>query len=99
LSALLTSKLGFTRYRTSHCLFVLGQKYFLVLLSLCPETRAGAKIPGQNHLPKIHKTKTEKHCSIPGKVNSKTGKDVLKQEIIGNKILIVPPRPASCCGF
>ena len=27
-----------------------GQKYFLVLLSLCPETRAGAKIPGQTPL-------------------------------------------------
>ena len=41
---------------------VLGQKYFLVPLSLCPGTRAGAKIPrqtplswdipGQNHFPK-----------------------------------------------
>ena len=59
-----------------------GQKYFLVPLSLCPGTRAGAKIPGQtplsrdvpgqNHFPKRNQ-KT-------GKGRSKTGKDVLKQE-------------------
>ena len=32
-------------YRTFCCPFVLGQKYFLVPLSLCPGTRAGVKIP------------------------------------------------------
>ena len=34
---------------TSRCPFVPGQKYFLVPLSLCPGTRAGAKLPGQTH--------------------------------------------------
>jgi hypothetical protein len=56
-----------------------GEKYFLVLLSLCPGTWAGAKIPGQiplsrdvpeqNHFPK----KQEKDIL-------KQEKDVLKQE-------------------
>ena len=40
-------KLGFPRDGMSFCPFVPGQKYFLVPLSLCTGTRAGAKIPGQ----------------------------------------------------
>ena len=35
---------------TSRCPFVPGQKNFLVPVSLCPGTRAGAKIPGQTPL-------------------------------------------------
>ena len=76
-----------------------GQKYFLVLLSLCPGTRPGAKIPGQtplsrdvlgqNHFPPKKK---------PGKRYSKTGTDVLKQEIIG-KNSVGPSRQASRPGF
>ena len=91
-------KVGFPRDGTSRCPFVPRQKYFLVPLSLCPGTRAGAKIPGQtplsrdvpgqNHIPKrTQKTgkgrsKTGKGCSKTGKIRSKTEKDVLKQEII-----------------
>jgi hypothetical protein len=45
-----------------------GQKYFLVPLSLCPGTRAGAKIQDKITYQKI------------GKGHSKTGKEVLKQE-------------------
>jgi hypothetical protein len=52
-----------------------GQKYFLVPLSLCPGTRAEAKIPGQTLLSR----------DVPGKnlfpqTNKKQEKDVLKQE-------------------
>jgi hypothetical protein len=65
------------------------KKYFLVLLFLCPGTRAGAKIPGQTPLswdvpdkiifpPK--KQKTGKGHSKTEKRRSKTEKDVLKQE-------------------
>ena len=76
----------------SRCPFVPGQKYFLVPVSLCPRTRAGAKIPGQtplsldaqgqNYFPP-KKQKTGKGRSKTGKGHSETGKDVLKQEIIG----------------
>ena len=69
--------------------FVPRQKYFLVLLSLCLGTRAGAKVrgqtplswdvQGQNHFPKKQQ-KTEKGRSKTGKGHSTTGKDVLKQE-------------------
>ena len=41
------SELAFPRDGTSHCPFVPGQRNFLVPVSLCPGTRAGAKIPGQ----------------------------------------------------
>jgi hypothetical protein len=60
----------------SCCPFVPGQKYFLVPLSLCPGTRAGAKIPGQIPLSR----------DVPGqnnfskKTHKKQEKDVLKQE-------------------
>jgi hypothetical protein len=69
-----------------------GQRNFLVPVSLCPGTRAGANVlgqiplsrdvPGQNHFPKrTQKTgkgrsKTGKRRSITGKRRSKTGKDV-----------------------
>ena len=43
-------KLEFPRNGTSRCPFVPGQKSFPVLLSLCPGTRAGAKILGQTPL-------------------------------------------------
>ena len=43
-------RLGFSRYGTSRCPFVSGQKNLLVSLSLCPGTRAVAKIPGQTSL-------------------------------------------------
>ena len=42
--------LGFPRDGTSRCPFVPGQKTILVLVSLCPGTRAGANVPGQNPL-------------------------------------------------
>ena len=43
-------KVGFPRDGTSRCPFVPGQKNFLVPVSLCPGTRAGANVPGQNPL-------------------------------------------------
>jgi hypothetical protein len=71
-----TYVLGIPRDGTSCCPFVPVQKYFLVSLSFCPGTRAGAKIlgqtplswdvPGQNHF--APKTKKK------GKGRSKTGK-------------------------
>ena len=42
----------------SRCPFVPGQKYFLVPLSLCPGTRAGAKIMGQTTLSLDPRTKS-----------------------------------------
>ena len=45
-----TYVLGIPRDGTSCCPFVPVQKYFLVSLSFCPGTRAGAKIPGQTLL-------------------------------------------------
>ena len=54
-----------------------GQKYFLVPLSLCPGTRAGAKIPGQTPLSR----------------DVFTGKDVVKQEIIGKNSDCPAPHP------
>ena len=60
-----------------------------IFLSLCPATRAGAKIPGQtplswdvpgqNHFPP-KKPKTGKRCSKTGKDAPKQEKDVLKQK-------------------
>ena len=41
---------GTNRDGTSRCPFVPGQKKILVPVSLCPGTRAGAKIPGQTPL-------------------------------------------------
>ena len=41
---------GTNRNGTSCCPFVPGQRNFLVPVSLCPGTRAGAKIPGQTPL-------------------------------------------------
>ena len=43
-------KLGFPWDGTSRCPFVPGQKNFLVPVSLCPGTRAGANVPGQTPL-------------------------------------------------
>ena len=48
-------------------------------LSLCPGTKAGAKIPGQNHFPPKNQ-KTGKGRSKTEKRRSKTGKDILKQK-------------------
>ena len=42
--------LGFPRDGMSRCPFVQGQKKFLVPVSLCPGTRAGANVPGQTPL-------------------------------------------------
>ena len=41
---------GTNRDGTSRCPFVPGQKNFLVPVSLCPGTRAGANVPGQTLL-------------------------------------------------
>ena len=41
---------GTNRDGTSRCPFVPGQKMFLVPVSLCPGTRAGANVPGQTPL-------------------------------------------------
>ena len=87
---------GTHRDWTSRCPFAPGQRNFLVPVSLCPGTRAGANVPGQtplswdvqgqNHFPKRTKktgkgrSKTEKRRSKTGKGHSKTGKDGLKQE-------------------
>ena len=46
---------GTNRDGTSRCPFVPGQKKILVPVSLCPGTRAEAKIPGQNELKKQSK--------------------------------------------
>jgi hypothetical protein len=60
----------------SRCPFVPGKKkYFLVLLFLCPGTRAGAKIPGQTPL----------SWDVPDKIifppkKQKQEKDILKQK-------------------
>ena len=84
--------LGFPRDGTSRCPFCPRTKIFpcpFVPLSLCPRTRGGAKIPGQNrqsrdvpgqnHFPP-KKQKTGKVRFKTGKGCSKTGKEVLKQE-------------------
>jgi hypothetical protein len=60
----------------SFCPFVPGQKHFLVPLSLCTGTRAGAKIPGQ----KKKRSKTGKGRSKTEEVVLKQKKDILKQE-------------------
>ena len=58
----------------------------LVPLSLCPGTRAGANVPGQNYFPKRtektekRRSKTGKRCSITGKGRSKKEEDILKQK-------------------
>ena len=74
---------------TSRCPFVPGQKYFLLLLSLCPGTRAGAKIPGQTALSRTSrnkitfppKQKTHKKTDLRQKKDVlKQEKDILKQE-------------------
>ena len=49
---------------TSHCPCVPGQKHFLVPVSLCPGTRAGANVLGQNPLSR----------DIPGQNELKTFK-------------------------
>ena len=43
-------KVAFSRDGTSRCPFVPGQINFLVPVSLCPGTRAGANVPGQTPL-------------------------------------------------
>jgi hypothetical protein len=67
---------GTNRDGKSRCPFVLGQKSFLVPVSLCPWTRARANVPGQtplsrdvpgqNHFNK-RTQKTEKGRSKTGK--------------------------------
>ena len=57
-------EVGFPKDRTSHCSFVLGQKYFLVI---CPFTRVRAKIPGRPGSKSLSK-----------KTPQKQEKDVLK---------------------
>ena len=42
--------IAFPGDETSRCPFVPGQRNFLVPVSFCPGTRAGAKIPGQTPL-------------------------------------------------
>ena len=69
------------KFQPSRHLSTRVSKGWDVPLSLCPGTRAGAKIPGQNHLPKKKTPKTGKGHSKTRKGRSKTGKDVLKQEI------------------
>ena len=79
-----TGRPGTNRDGMSRCPFVPGQRNFLVPVSLCPGTRAGAKIPGQTLLSRDvtfpKKQKKEKRRSKTGKGRSKTKKDVLKQE-------------------
>jgi hypothetical protein len=59
---------GTNRDETSRYLFVLGQNNILVLLSFCPGTRAGAKIPGQTLLSRdkitITLSKIVKNCNF-----------------------------------
>ena len=83
------SELAFPRDGKSHCPFVPGQRNFLVPVSLCPGTRAGANVPGQtplsrdvpgqNHLPKKAK-KQEKVVVKQEKDVPKQEKEVPKQE-------------------
>ena len=74
--------IGFPRDKTSRCPFVPGQKYFLVPLSLCPGTRAGAKILGQTPGRPGSKSLSPKNPQKTGKGCSKAEKDVLKQKNI-----------------
>ena len=71
------------RDRMSRCPFVLEQKYFLVLLSLCPGTRAPAKILGQTPLFRV--VLGQNHFLLRNQVTfpketKKQKKDILKQE-------------------
>ena len=82
----------FPRDGTSRCPFVTGQKKFLVPVSLCPGTRAGANsldklfCPGTSRVkitpqkPGKRHSKTGKRHYETGNGRSKTGKEVLKQE-------------------
>jgi hypothetical protein len=65
-------KLAFPRDGTSRCPFVPRQRNFLVPVSLCPGTRAVAKIPGQTPL-------SRDKITFP-KEQKKQEKDVPKQE-------------------
>ena len=82
-----------------------GTKNFFVLVSLFPRTKAGAHVPGQNHFPKRTKKqemyiqKQEKDILKQERTfqnrkgHFKTGKDVLKQEIIEKNSDCPVPHP------
>ena len=65
---------GFPRDGTSRCPFVPGQKNFLVPVSLCPGTRAGANVPGQTPLSR----------DVPGQNEFKNFKKMTKFPAFGH---------------
>ena len=64
----------FPRDGMSRCPFVPGQKFFLVPVSLCPGTRAGANVPGQTPLSR----------DVPGQNELKIFKKITRFPVFGH---------------
>ena len=91
-----TLTLGFPWDGTYPCPFVPGQKKILVPVSLCPGTRAGANVPGQNPLSRdVPRDKMAKKWPKKIFLDFLTGFDlVLSRDVPGQKSL---PRDFCTC--